>query len=200
MDFGILSKHSLARAFLCNRRLPRNHVTDIDSEFASAYLNVLWTIPAEFRGSIAVFWFLTASTSLSTRARRIFALFVILLCYLWGALYITSFLVGMLIADFATDRTQPPDQSSTLPTEDKTSIQSCRRLNFTTIFGWGCLLFLGVFLLGQPNPDHFGDGNYPFPWKYLHAIVPPWYNWRQGEEFWYVVTPYHIPRSLLTPK
>ena len=157
------------------------------SVFASAYLNVLWTIPAEFRGSIAVFWFLTASTSLSTRARRTFAIVVILLCYLWGILYITSFLVGMLIADFATDHSQPLEQLQHLPHEDGMPTKPSKRSKMTATIGWGLLLLLGLFLLGQPPPDDFSSGNYPFPWTYFHAVIPPWYDWRQGEEFWYVV-------------
>ena len=187
-SFQGLCPDRLSQSTLLKYVAQQNRITNPYSVFGSAYLDILWTIPAEFRGSIAVFWFLTASSSLSTRARRIVALVVILLCYVWGVLYIASFLTGMLIADSGLDRLPFVEKSQHLTQQDKLPVKHTNRAKVTAIVAWGCLLLLGVLLLGQPSPDHYSSGDYPFPWRYLHAMIPTWYGWRQGEEFWYVVT------------
>lgn len=73
--------------------------------FRTKYLDQMWTIPVEFRGSLVVFWFCAAASFLSTRGRRVFCCVVMALCYLWAAAYASIFLLGVLVADLSFDLT-----------------------------------------------------------------------------------------------
>ena len=69
--------------------------------FRSRYLYQMWTIPVEYRGSIALFAFCAASCKLSTRSRWISLWLVVLLSYYWRSIYVAEFLIGMFIADLS---------------------------------------------------------------------------------------------------
>jgi peptidoglycan/LPS O-acetylase OafA/YrhL len=168
--------------------------------FRTHYLDQMWTIPVEFRGSLALFWFLAAAAFLSTRGRRIFACVVVGFSYWWGAIYVGLFLFGMLIADCSFDRhperLRPRVQlaetesigaaapSSTLaPVADEPApTPSPSRQSIAARLGFVCLALFGMFLMGQPEDEKF-DGA-PWPWPVLGQVVPPWYPASLGEHFW----------------
>lgn len=149
--------------------------------FRTAFLDQMWTIPVEFRGSMLVFWFCAASAFLTTRSRRVFALFIIYLLYAWGCIWGALFMFGMLLADYQFDRFPERLQRIQLPQQDgdggppakpKDSI----RRKVTCV----CLLIGGMFLLGQPPPEH----GYTGPFEYLAKLIPSYYPGGLGEHFW----------------
>jgi peptidoglycan/LPS O-acetylase OafA/YrhL len=165
------------------------------SASASKYLGILWTIPAEFRGSIAVFWFLTASTQLSKRSRRYFAGLVIVLCYAWGVMFAACFLQGMLLADLNMDQQQGPSLrlENLEPPLAAVILRNDKRWQISRAIAYGCLAAVSIYLLGQPPPEH---NVRDFPWDLLHSLIPRWWadpDGNQGEEFWYVLILRTIP-------
>ena len=84
----------------------------------------------------------------------------------------------MLVADYAQNRV--PTRTSSLPQE----LEKRDKQKLSIKIGYICLLLLGIFLLGQPIPDWHSEETWPFPWNYLHKLIPSWYGWQQGEEFW----------------
>ncbi|EXJ93618.1 hypothetical protein A1O1_02010 [Capronia coronata CBS 617.96] len=85
-----------------------------DGVFRTRYLDQMWTIPIEYRGSIVLFVFCTASSKLSTAARWTFLWIVVVLSYYWRAVYVAEFLFGMFIADLSLSR-HPERWSAPLP-------------------------------------------------------------------------------------
>jgi hypothetical protein len=70
----------------------------------SRYLNQLWTIPVEFRGSMVVFSFCTMACKLSTRHRMILTWILVNAFVYWRVVYAALFLLGMWIADVSLGR------------------------------------------------------------------------------------------------
>ncbi|KEF56358.1 uncharacterized protein A1O9_07939 [Exophiala aquamarina CBS 119918] len=152
--------------------------------FRTKYLDQMWTIPVEFRGSLVVFWFCAASAYLSTRGRRIFCLVAIALCYYWGAIYAALFLLGEMIADYSFDRHPERLQRIRLPTpqESEGCLTPERRQSIPSKICYTVLLIIAMFLLGQPSDGYWAIG--PFPWPYLSKAIPWYYNVELGEHFW----------------
>lgn len=148
--------------------------------FRTKYLDQMWTIPVEFRGSLVVFWFCAASAYMSTRGRRSFCLAVITLFYFWGVIYGALFLWGMLIADFSFDRHPERLQRIQLPAQQEGNPSSTtkRGQSIYAKIGYVCMLLVAMFLLGQPA-ESFLIG--PFPWQYLSKVIPWWYQTELAE-------------------
>lgn len=152
--------------------------------FRTKYLDQMWTIPVEFRGSLVVFWFCAAAAFLSTRGRRIFAWVVIALCYLWGCIYASLFLLGMLIADVSFDRHPERLQRIRLPQQqdNETLADQPPKQSISAKIGYVCLAIVALFLIGQPSDGQGYSG--PFPWQYLSKAIPWYYPGELGEHFW----------------
>lgn len=152
--------------------------------FRTKYLDQMWTIPVEFRGSLVVFWFCAAASFLSTRGRRVFCCVVMALCYLWAAAYAGIFLLGVLIADFSFDRYPERLSRIRLPQQDDldTVPEKPRKQSPLAKGGYVCLFLIAMFLLGQP-PTEFGYSNY-FLWPYLSKAIPWYYPAELGQHIW----------------
>lgn len=143
----------------------------------SRYVGQLWTIPLEYRGSIAVFLFLAASAKMSVRGRMIFLWVLLLASYYWIAVYVGEFLFGMFLAELSLLR--HPERLGRLPQQEEEMSEKPtprrRWLLFGSKVAYCLCLVAGFFLMGQPL-----DGNYitkgPFPWDYLRLLVPSYYG------------------------
>lgn len=177
--------------------------------FSPKYLGVLWTIPVEYRGSIALFVFCLAACKLTTRSRMVLLWAIILVCYFWQAVYISEFFAGLWIADISLSRNPERIQgrggrdvaavgsaparltAATLP-----SIQPTSEAKYTTRWqlrhsiilskiGHVILLILGLILLGQPNHgDTLGIWG-SFPWRFLISLYPSWWQTSGFHVFWF---------------
>jgi peptidoglycan/LPS O-acetylase OafA/YrhL len=154
--------------------------------FRTKYLDQMWTIPVEFRGSLVLFWFLAAAAYLSTRGRRIFCLVTVTLLYYWGSIYAASFLLGMMIADLSFDR--HPERltrirlSASVNSEGPDSKPRAQAIAMNVF--WVAMVILSMLLLGQPPPEHDLGRHGSFPWPYLRKVVPFWYPLELAEHFW----------------
>ncbi|KAI1621161.1 acyltransferase family-domain-containing protein [Exophiala viscosa] len=159
----------------------------------SRYHPYLWTIPAEFRGSMVVFVFCLACCKLSTRHRTIACWLLITLCYLWDAAYVALFMFGVHLAERSLNK-PAPQTSSPSPEMEQLQVEigahaekiRWRRSRLAT--GGRYLvaiiaLVVGVFLCSQPH--NLGKKG-PNPWPVLSKAVPSW--WHGGdqgrEHFW----------------
>ncbi|ETI22174.1 hypothetical protein G647_06247 [Cladophialophora carrionii CBS 160.54] len=177
--------------------------------FRTKYLDPMWTIPVEFRGSIVLFSFCAVAAYLSTRGRRICCAVLILLCYYWGTIYAALFLIGMLIADLQFDRhperlrskrqlpqeelhqhqqqqqgttnNEAPQSSSSSPT-NQTFTPGKRKDSVIRKISCTLLVIAALFLFGQPKDGWSYQG--PFPYDYLSLAIPTWYPVDLGEYFW----------------
>lgn len=141
--------------------------------FRTMYLEQMWTIPIEYRGSIILFVFCAASCKLSVRSRMVFLWVVVLLCYYWRAIFVAEFLFGMFIAELSFNR--HPERLGRLPQVEISEKPPQRRWqSVVPKVGYSVLLVLGLILLGQPD---FGKPLlFAFPWQYLLHFIPPWYG------------------------
>ncbi|EXJ81691.1 hypothetical protein A1O1_07756 [Capronia coronata CBS 617.96] len=152
--------------------------------FRTHYLDQMWTIPVEFRGSMLLFWFCAAAAFLSMRGRRTFAMVVIGLCYWWGIVYGALFIFGMLIADVSFDRHPERLQRIKLPQQQQEGDglePKPRRQSIPAKIGWVLLTIVACFILGQPPDGHW---EYAWAWPTLSHAVPYWYPIELGEHFW----------------
>ena len=158
--------------------------------FRTKYLDVMWTIPVEFRGSIVLFMFCAVAAQLSTRSRRICCAIIILLCYYWGTLYAALFLIGMFIADLQFDRhperllgPKPLPQQHhhaeiiTSVRQNDTQQQSAARKVIC-----GLLVLISLLLFSQPEEGFSLES--PFPFDRLSLATPTWYPGSLSEYFW----------------
>ncbi|OQU96953.1 hypothetical protein CLAIMM_02958 [Cladophialophora immunda] len=154
--------------------------------FRSRYLYQMWTIPVEYRGSIALFAFCAASCRLSSRARMVFLLLVVLLSYYWRAVYIAEFLMGMFITDVSLARhperlgrrlvPRPPHDADIIDIEKPTTPPpSWWQHPLSSKIGWTLVFTTGFFLLSQPDDPDRNPEN-PDPWPALLRLVPWWYG------------------------
>ncbi|TLD39638.1 hypothetical protein E2P81_ATG00625 [Venturia nashicola] len=155
-----------------------------------AYLDVLWTIPVEFRGSLVLYLFCLATCRLRTRSRMMLCWVVIILCYLWSAIWAALFLMGLFLADLnllrheqqlldSEDRSQQINNSIE---KSKTSSQSVKeRIIFSIVLGFA------LFLLGEPSSRVARQSGH-FLWPYLDALIPKYLMTAGGdglaEHFW----------------
>lgn len=152
--------------------------------FSSRYLDPLWTLPVEFRASMVVFAFCTATSKLSSRSRMLLCSFLIFCSYVWAANYIVCFLGGVLLADLSFTRFPERHFSNTsLPIDNnggsEKGSQEISRIK--KVMYW--IMFLtSLFLLGEPKwnlQDAF------WPWPSLDRLTPDSYriDWLQLH-FW----------------
>lgn len=156
------------------------------------YLDVLWTIPVEFRGSLALYLFCLAACKLRTRSRMILCWGVVALCYLWSAIWAALFLMGLFVADLNLVRQQqqqqlqlPENRSQQMANsakKPKTSPQSIKKRIITSL-----ILVLSLFILDQPRTRDDRLSSY-FPWPYLDMLIPEYLMTAGGddlaEHFW----------------
>ncbi|KAK5456263.1 hypothetical protein LTS15_005582 [Exophiala xenobiotica] len=158
-----------------------------DNFFHTKYLSQLWTIPVEYRGSIALFVFVLATCKMSTRNRMISTWVMIVGFYTWEDVYAAEFLAGLFIADLALSRHPERWDKQTLtaatPAREESALLSLSRSTLAKI-GYSCLLFTGLFLLAQPQRgDNLGVLG-SFPWGFLHRIRPWWWDGNAWSLFW----------------
>ncbi|KAL2393366.1 hypothetical protein ABEF93_003989 [Exophiala dermatitidis] len=150
------------------------------------YLPQMWTIPVEYRGSIALFVFCTAACKLSTRGRRIFLWFIVLIAYYWRAVYISEFLIGMFLADLSLSRHPerlgpqiPMQQQLATAVEGETNEKALSHKDSGPSITWRVLcvvfLMLGLFLIGQDPILGRLPALYS-PWPFLYRMIPYWYG------------------------
>lgn len=141
-----------------------------DPVFRTQYLFQMWTIPIEFRGSMALYLFVLASCKLSTRGRMIACWLVIIACYRWQVVYISCFLAGLFIADLSISFPSNPSKSCLalpqheLETEMAPGGRRRRHLErwapVARQCGFICMFILGLFFLSVPADTGI---NGPFP-------------------------------------
>lgn len=151
--------------------------------YRTKFLDQMWTIPVELRGSIILFAFCTATCKLSTRARIGVSSAVIMFCYYWEVTYVASFIAGMLIADLSLSWNPSRPSQTKLPqrrSEDSTQSRRDRGLAVFRQSAFVGLCITGLVLLSQP-PDLGIDG--PFPFQYLIYGIPSHYS-DGAEHFW----------------
>ncbi|KAK5047489.1 hypothetical protein LTR84_006586 [Exophiala bonariae] len=177
--------------------------------FSPKYLGVLWTIPVEYRGSVALFVFCLAACKLATRSRMVLLWALILICYFWQAVYISEFFAGLWIADYSLsrhperiqgrggreeaasnsggDRITGATMLSLQPVPEAKYMarwQSDRSILLSKI-GHVTLLVGGLILLGQPNHgDTLGIWG-TFPWRFLISLYPSWWEESGHHVFWF---------------
>lgn len=182
--------------------------------FYPKYLGVLWTIPVEYRGSVALFVFCLAVCKLTTRSRMVLTWVVILTCYYWQATYVSEFLAGLWIADLSLSRhpervqerggrgagpnTEAHGRGHGRDFTDTTSpsIQLASTVNrmgrwqpqhsiLLSKIGHLILLAVGTILLGQPNHGtNLGIWG-TFPWRFLVTFYPSWWDSDGYHIFWF---------------
>lgn len=155
--------------------------------FRTKYLDQMWTIPVEFRGSIVLFAFCAASCKMSVKGRMMLTWAVVAACFVWNALYVALFLLGMFVAELSMD-CHEQRQTIQLPQTREGELPARRRLLGSIALKVGLVLtfIFSLFLLSQP-----GDlgRNGPFPWQYLSQLVPTWYAGPgfPQEHFWLAI-------------
>ncbi|KAK4946359.1 hypothetical protein LTR10_014557 [Elasticomyces elasticus] len=159
----------------------------------SKYHTYLWTIPAEFRGSMVVFFFCLACCKMSTTHRTIACWLLILLCYAWDATYVALFMFGVFLAERSLSRPAPdadlpaPEiQQLQLEVGEHARRQRWRRDSFMSTGQYlvaSIALIVGIFLCSQPH--NLGREG-PWPWPYLSQVVPSWWRGEEAgrEHFW----------------
>lgn len=151
--------------------------------FRTKFLDQMWTIPVEFRGSIILFAFCTATCKLTTRARVWISSAVIILSYYWEVIYVAAFIAGMLIADVSLSWNPSRQSHARLPQQHSGGFAQGHREQGIAIAQQSvpiCLFVTGLVLLSQP-PDLGIEGSFPF--RYLIYGIPAHYS-DGAEHFW----------------
>ncbi|KAK5049500.1 hypothetical protein LTR84_004429 [Exophiala bonariae] len=159
----------------------------VDPVYRTEYLFQMWTIPIEFRGSMALFLFVLACCKLSTRGRMIACWMLIIACYRWQVVYVACFLAGLFIADISLS--YPPDQLQKLLQLPQNQLDADvtppgRRWQWRTIAhqsGFILMFIMGLFLLSIPEDTGI---NGPFPFQYISRLTPSYYVKLADEYFW----------------
>lgn len=133
----------------------------------SRYHYFLWTIPAEFRGSVVVFLFGVACCKMNPITRQTICCLLIASGYTWNAVYVSLFLFGVLLAERGLQR---DTKETTLPLRGSGAARFY--MSFRMHFISGLAIVLGVYLAGQPKDLGI---NGPFPWPMLSKVVPFWW-------------------------
>jgi peptidoglycan/LPS O-acetylase OafA/YrhL len=151
--------------------------------FSSRYLDPLWTIPVEYRGSLSIYLFCMASCKLSNRNRMLLCSLLIICCYMWAVVYPALFLGGLFLADLSFSRHPerlylPPSLPQN--TNDAGSTSKTTPLYERVFFS--CMLVSALFLLGQPSGDL---SKATWPWPYFEKCIPKQYHGSGiKEHFW----------------
>jgi len=151
--------------------------------FRTAYLDQMWTIPVEFRGSMIVFVYCVGVIKTPPRTRMALTVAAILGTYLWGVVWIGTFLAGMLAADISLSLRPEHFASTTLPKtlSDNGRVERTyttrEHILYTTSF------VLSIFILSQP--DVLGRPDEPAVWTFLASFIPV--SWDGGREYFYLL-------------
>jgi peptidoglycan/LPS O-acetylase OafA/YrhL len=143
---------------------PRGYKLAFNNDYASHYVDPLWTIPLEFRGSVVLYAFALAVCKLSTKCRMIICAVVMVMCYVWSSIYIALFLGGLFIADMNLSRAEHRASEQLGAIHPATSTKSIKERAALLL-----LFVLGIFLLGQP--DNYSSTTVR-PWPFLRTLVP----------------------------
>ncbi|EXJ82562.1 hypothetical protein A1O3_06375 [Capronia epimyces CBS 606.96] len=150
------------------------------SSFDSRYLDQMWSIPAEYRGSVAIFAFCTAACRLTTRSRMVLTWVIIVACYIWQAIYVAEFMAGLFIADLSLSR--HPERLDN-PRSLTGPHHHHKQQTLWEKVGYGCLFVLGIFILGEPDDTTMGIMG-TFPWEFLKRFIPGWWDDSGNYLFW----------------
>lgn len=159
----------------------------VNNGYRTQYLFHMWTIPLEFRGSMALFLFLLGSCKLTTRGRMVLCWILIIFCYRWQVVYIACFLAGMFIADLSISF--PPDESEgwlQLPQHQIDTVVMLhgprqKWLRIARKCGFIFMVLMGLFFLSVPDDTGV---NGPFPFQYVSKLTPSYYVKLSDEYFW----------------
>ncbi|EXJ83965.1 hypothetical protein A1O3_04632 [Capronia epimyces CBS 606.96] len=151
--------------------------------FDSKYLGQMWSIPVEYRGSVALFSFCTAACKLTARDRMILTWIVIVVCNVWQAVYISGFMAGLFIADLSLKR-HPERLAKQIPSNTPSGrLNTAENFSSRVRLGYVWLFMLGLFLSSQPDEVNLGILG-PYPWRFLKGLVPAWWDKTRGHLFW----------------
>lgn len=103
-----------------------------------------WTLPIEFRCSMALFLVHMATARLRQKFRLLANVSIIIFCILSNRIHINLFFAGMLIADLDMSR---QSASGTILPESQDSPASRLKAGST---GWLALFFIGIYLASVP--------------------------------------------------
>ncbi|KAF2672360.1 hypothetical protein BT63DRAFT_194531 [Microthyrium microscopicum] len=143
---------------------PRGYKIPGNGDYNTGYLDPLWTIPLEFRGSVVIYAFCLATCRMVTKYRMMLCAGLIYMCYVWSSIYIALFLGGVLVADISLSRSSwASEQLPPSTTEGPAQKSMAERV------GWWSLLIFSLFLLSQP--DEY-SATTMWPWPYLRTLVP----------------------------
>jgi peptidoglycan/LPS O-acetylase OafA/YrhL len=146
---------------------PRGYKIAFDNSYSSHYLDPLWTIPVEFRGSIVLYVICLGVCKMATKHRMILNCGLIFMCYVWTTIYIALFLGGLLIADLNLSRSETASASMSDQLESTNTAAPVKSIKERV--AW-CLLFVfGLFLLSQPD----NNDSTVRPWPVLKSWIPP---------------------------
>jgi peptidoglycan/LPS O-acetylase OafA/YrhL len=150
---------------------------------STKYLDPLWTIPVEFKGSMVLFLFCAASCKLSNRNRMLFCSLFILICYIWLKTYVALFLGGCLFADLSftrhPERVSPLD---VLPQNNGTMEPITQHLHSAKKVMFSVMCATSIILLGMPRKNLQETF---WPWPMLDNWTPNSYRETGSEEhFW----------------
>lgn len=146
---------------------PRGYKIAFNSEFSSRYVDPLWTIPLEFRGSMVLYAVCLGTCKLNAGVRMVVTMALVVGCYIWSCIFVGLFLGGMGIAELNLWRGARAAQLPTRQVEEMDSTPPTKSKRERV--AWLTLFFLSLFLLSQP--DDFPTTKVP-PWPYLRTLVP----------------------------
>jgi peptidoglycan/LPS O-acetylase OafA/YrhL len=144
--------------------------------FTTRYLGAMWTIPVEYRGSMTIYVICVVCSQLSMKARRACLLAIVLAAYVWKAVYVAEFVLGMFLADMSLHRRASRFDVPSMKLESGRSDRKWHH-TYTDIIAV-VLLILGSVLLA-PGYDVSAAGLQP----YLLNLAPPWYG-EAAYTFW----------------
>lgn len=152
--------------------------------FSNAYLDVLWSIPVEFRGSMIVFTFCVGACKLSTRNRMLLCWLLMFLAWYWTTVYIALFLGGVFLADLSfTWHPERLGSATSLPlASSPLSEATPRRQSLSEKIFYSSILICALFLLSQPNNLLRGG----WPWPFLDGLIPSQYRASGIVEHWWL--------------
>lgn len=144
------------------------------------YHAFLWTIPVEFRGSMVVFLYCTATAEMTPIRRQTLCIIGIIASFMWAATYVSLFLFGALLAERSLAKTEA---ALVLPTTNTSSASSRLSGVMATHMLSGLCLLIGLFLCSQPG----GRGaSRSWPWSTLSKVVPSFWPRREAKEHFYL--------------
>ena len=152
----------------------------------SKYMGPIWTIPAELRGSMVVFLFCLGCCKMRPMHRQLVCCALILLCYVWCAIYIALFLFGVFLAERTLQR--DVSRAHSIPTygnvqSDKTptSLTTSMRSKIVTHLVSGLSIFLGILVSCGHAWEHASYGAPPF-FEAFRSFIPPWWPSHQTSD------------------